>query len=196
MEPTTITRPESGGGRRSRLEGWLVLLAFLGPLAVAVGWYALRDALPVPEPRTEGTLIHPARPIESFSAVDAAGAAVGVDFFRGRWSLVYVAGPDCDLRCQALLFKTRQLRLSLGRDLPRVQWVVLSGPQWSVPPSGGVDPPVLRAAALPAAFGPEAQGRLFVVDPHGNVMMRYGPDADIRGMQRDLKRLLKVSKIG
>ncbi len=187
---------ESGGVRGSRLEGWLVVAAFLGPLVLAVGWYALRDVLPVPAPRVEGTLIVPARPIESFAAVTAEGESVAADFFRGRWSLVYVAGADCDLQCQALLFKARQIRLSLGRDLPRVRWLVLAAPQWNGPRIGGEEPPTLYVAALPTAFGPEAEGRLFVVDPHGNVMMRYGPDSDVRGMQRDLKRLLKVSKIG
>jgi hypothetical protein len=45
-------------------------------------------------------------------------------------------------------------------------------------------------------FGAEGPGRVFVVDPLGNVMMRYGADATTKGIQKDLKRLLKVSQIG
>ncbi len=179
-----------------KLQGWLVVLAFLGPLAVAVVWYALRDYVPVPGPRTEGVLIVPARPIGPFAGVAADGRSVDREYFHGRWHLVYVAGSDCDLQCQALLFKTRQLRLSLGKDLSRVAWVVLARTGWKAPEVAGSVPPVLEVAGVPAAFGERAEGGLFIVDPHGNVLMRYGPEADIRGMQRDLKRLLKVSKIG
>ncbi len=182
--------------RSGSLQGWLVVVAFLGPLALAIAWYALRDVVPVPAPRTEGTLIVPARPVASFAGVAQDGRDLGPELFRGHWTLVYVADRDCELDCQALLFKARQLRLTLGKDLPRVRWLALASDGWRAPELSGGDVPVVRISEVPEAFGPRAQGALFIVDPLGNVMMRYGPDAEIRGMQKDLKRLLKVSQIG
>ena len=38
--------------------------------------------------------------------------------------------------------------------------------------------------------------QIYLIDPLGNVMMSYPKDATAKGMQKDLKRLLKVSKIG
>jgi len=38
--------------------------------------------------------------------------------------------------------------------------------------------------------------RLFVVDPAGNLMMQYAPEADPAGVRADLERLLKSSWIG
>ena len=35
-----------------------------------------------------------------------------------------------------------------------------------------------------------------LIDPHGNLMMRFPPGLGMRGMHSDLKRLLKVSRIG
>jgi hypothetical protein len=38
-------------------------------------------------------------------------------------------------------------------------------------------------------------GRLYMVDPMGNLMMRYEPDGDPEGVLKDLERLLKVSPL-
>jgi len=39
-------------------------------------------------------------------------------------------------------------------------------------------------------------GYLYFVDPHGNIMMGYAPDAKPSGQFKDLKHLLKLSHIG
>jgi hypothetical protein len=38
--------------------------------------------------------------------------------------------------------------------------------------------------------------RIYVIDPLGNVMMSYAPDAKLKGMLEDMKRLLRLSHIG
>jgi hypothetical protein len=51
--------------------------------------------------------------------------------------------------------------------------------------------------ALPRyASDPVNAGRSYIVDPLGNLMMSYPPDADPRGILKDLKRLLRLSHIG
>lgn len=56
------------------------------------------------------------------------------------------------------------------------------------------------AAWLAAFPGAAVPGTLFLVDPLGNVMMRFAPQADTtaaaRGMTKDLQRLLKYSALG
>ena len=39
-------------------------------------------------------------------------------------------------------------------------------------------------------------GRVYIVDPLGNLMMYYRPDADAGGLLKDLRKLLKFSRIG
>jgi hypothetical protein len=51
---------------------------------------------------------------------------------------------------------------------------------------------LLRSVGLP----PGEEGRVYVADPHGNLVLSYPPDADREGMRDDLKRLLSVSRIG
>ncbi len=47
---------------------------------------------------------------------------------------------------------------------------------------------------LPAGKGPEAH--IFLVDPLGNAIHRYGDDPDIKRLSKDLARLLKASRVG
>jgi hypothetical protein len=43
---------------------------------------------------------------------------------------------------------------------------------------------------------PFAESRVYLIDPLGNLMMSYAPDAKAKGMLEDMKRLLRLSSIG
>ncbi|MDD9886905.1 MAG: hypothetical protein OXU83_07085 [Gammaproteobacteria bacterium] len=141
-----------------------------------------------------------------------AGAAAGADagaldagFFRGHWTLLLWGGADCGLDCEAGLFKMRQARLALGRHRGRVRTAYL------LPPGEPLDirpPQLLRRhprlavarlggdARIVRALSALAPARVYIVDPHGNLMMGYAADATARGITRDLKHLLRASRIG
>jgi hypothetical protein len=55
--------------------------------------------------------------------------------------------------------------------------------------------PVRATAAHVQAF-PAARSHIFLVDPAGNVMMRFPESPDARRMIKDLARLLKYSRSG
>jgi len=40
------------------------------------------------------------------------------------------------------------------------------------------------------------QNAIYLVDPLGNLMMRFPPDLEPKSLLKDLKHLLKVSRIG
>ena len=96
----------------------------------------------------------------------------------------------------------RQVRLSLGRDLERVQTVYLAEKPGSLPERLLDRYPQLTAAQLESgnAFAIQLaaypQNNMYVVDPLGNLMMRYAADAASKNMLKDLKKLLKLSNIG
>jgi hypothetical protein len=39
-------------------------------------------------------------------------------------------------------------------------------------------------------------GTAYLVDPLGNLVLRYPEDPDVKGMAKDIGRLLKASRIG
>jgi hypothetical protein len=43
---------------------------------------------------------------------------------------------------------------------------------------------------------PGSAPTILLVDPLGNLVLRYGADPDIKGLAKDLTRLLKASRIG
>jgi hypothetical protein len=58
---------------------------------------------------------------------------------------------------------------------------------------GAADPLV---AQLPDGANAVGTGRIYVIDPLGNLMMSYAADAKPKGLLEDMKRLLKLSSIG
>ncbi len=88
-----------------------------------------------------------------------------------RWLLI--ATDDGDK-----LAVMRQVRLALGRNASRVDTRVL-GPAELARSGGAIEP-----------------SYIYLVDPHGNVMMRWPARPELRRMLKDLERLLKASQIG
>jgi hypothetical protein len=129
------------------------------------------------------------------------GAAFSLRELRGRWILVAQARGDCDERCLDKLIVMRQVRLALGRDAERVERVLLV--------DGDRLPDAVKLAAFPGmhvAIGAPGSGvdaraaadldHVYLVDPNGNVMMRWRSTDDPKGMLLDLQRLLRASQIG
>lgn len=190
----------------SRLKLLALTAVFLGPLLLATlvylnpGWFTL------PESGSHGELVAPAQPLAEFQGVSRQGRRLPGELLTRKWTMLYWNGADCDLKCEAGLFKMRQVRLSLGRDAGRVQLVYFS----DEPTAGGSLERLLgRYPRLIAAhsdsgaenvfagqLGAYPKGSVYLVDPLGNLMMRYADSAASKGILKDLKRLLRVSKIG
>ena len=130
------------------------------------------------------------------------------DFLKSKWTLLYWGGGGCNERCRTSLYNTRQVRIALNRDMDRVQRVFFAvAPccDWALLEHEHPDLLTVDAAGarplldlLPSFDGIPAAGadRVYLVDPLGNVMMSYAPDAKPKGMLEDLKRLLGLSQVG
>ena len=151
-----------------------------------------------------GELIEPVRQLPEVPLAAADGGAQH-HIFQGHWTLVYVGGGACDAHCRETLFFMRQTRLSLNNEMSRVQRVFLATANCCDREYLAAEHPGLRVLdASPAAARPllaqfQAADRaqtLFVVDPLGNLMMRYDARLPPKGLLEDLKRLLQLSHIG
>jgi len=207
----TTQAPDAGARTRARASLLIIFALFAAPVALA---WLLFFVFPewVPTATTNnGTLIEPIRPLPGFHLKSLSGNDIDADFLQGKWTLAYLHKGACDPGCVEQLYQVRQLRLSQGKNIDRLQRLML----WQ---AEGVDEarrndlqqhfPGQIIALLPGderrlleAFNvdgqaPMGQERIYLVDPLGNLMMLYEPGSEPRGMIRDLERLLKYSGLG
>ena len=192
----------------------LVLLGLLFMTPAFVSWVMHNSSEEGwrPEGTTNrGMLVHPARTLTLPAEMQIADVTAN-DYLQGKWTMLYIGDADCDDVCSNNLYKMRQVRIAQNEHMKRVQtlYMVL----------GDELPVSLREqlekehASLDVAIVPENQSgqiavdflvdgvsmdtaeRVYYIDPLGNLMMYYPADADAGGMLKDLKKLLKYSKIG
>lgn len=178
------------------LAAWLVALVFFGPFAVALFiYYGLGpDWLPQ-LPGTRELLATPL-PLPQGWTADGDGAP-SAEAPR-PWQLIYARMTPCEQQCAHHLGRLLQVQLALGRDRDRVRRAV-----WHVGALPQLDDPALAAHPLDdaagrgmvAALGAEriGDGRVYVADPRGDVILSYPPDVEQKELLRDLKRLLAGS---
>lgn len=216
--------PAAAAGSKNRRPLLLILFMFAAPLAFAFWLYYGSSWRPL-QRTNHGELIEPVvplpplalplagapdRPGGAASQVEATPRMAPATLLIGKWSLVVVglgagAGESgCDADCRNSLLYARQTWLSLGKLLPRVQRVLLAGDGCcdlaylqrehhglrAVQAAGGGAAPLLRLIPQPYDH------TIFVVDPLGNLMMRYDARLDPKGLREDLKKLLELSHIG
>lgn len=185
--------------RNLRLLGGLAALFFL-PLAAAFWVYYGTDWRPVATVN-HGELISPVRPVPRLALQPAvAGEALPADLLHHKWTLVYIGNGQCDDACRNALYVMRQTRLSLNNEMSRVERVFLATADCCANDFLAHEHPGLKVFAAPADVSPfpaDARAQsLFIVDPLGNLMMRFDVRQNPKGLLEDLKRLLKYSQIG
>jgi hypothetical protein len=189
-------------GRAGRWKMIAVLLVCASPvIASYFTYYVVR-----PEGRRNyGELVEPQRPLPAVAASTLEGKPVELTALKGQWLLMSVAGAACDTSCQKRLYFQHQLREALGKERGRLDWV------WLINDAAEVDKrmqPVLSSATvlrvpaaglaqwLPPAVGNSLEDHIYLVDPLGNLMMRFPAHMDAAGAasaKRDLDRLLRAS---
>lgn len=212
--PRPVPQPDPDLVRRSRGKLLLIFACFGVPLLAATIWLqVVRGSGGTVGDTSRGELVTPAHPFESFELVTAKGDPWALAELRGRWTLLTMPGADgCDETCRMNLYHMRQVRLALNQRMKRVQRVVLAPATAPLEAALVEEHPGLvvldgivsaRAAFVSQIRTAEAAAGMrtgfdgiYVVDPNGNLMMRFAPDLDPRAMLKDLKHLLKISRIG
>jgi hypothetical protein len=190
--------------RPSRRLLLIMLLLFMAPLAAAFWLYYGTGWRPA-STTNHGELIEPARALPPIALARTDGTGVVSAPLHGKWSLVVLADGECSARCRSTLDYARLTALGMGSQQTRVQavWLVSGhccAAPLTLPPQPGLlalDAGVAGAAPLRALFPATDEERMiFVVDPMGNLMMRYDTRLEPKGLRLDLKQLLELSQIG
>ena len=153
-----------------------------------------------------GQILDPRQhPTPALGSSSLDGRAVALDAYKGKWLLLQVDSGACAAPCQKKLYEMRQLRLTQGKEMGRVERV------WLITDDQPLDTVLMREydgtrmlrapqkavnAWLPAETGTTVSDHLYMIDPLGNLMMRFPKDADANKIKKDLGKLLRASSIG
>ena len=178
---------------------WLMAAISLLPLLAAVIFYLVW--------RPQGGMNHgellETRPLPRAVLSDLAGKTFTSDNLLGKWLLVTIQPPTCDENCQRKLYFLRQVRITQGENMSRIERLWLLNGSGTPDQSLIVGHPGLIIArpadpAWLAAFPTKGAtaDHIYLIDPLGNLVLRYNADVNPKGMVNDLTRLLKVSRVG
>jgi len=157
-----------------------------------------------------GELLAPAQPVPHLQVQQADGQLLNKAYLQKHWTLTYIGSGGCAAApCRQALYKIRQVRLALGKDMSRAQTLYMTTEKpaprlldWldrehGAMTTGMIDAQTLRFFSQAFPDGSAAVGEwVYLIDPLGNLLMRYHVDANPKGILEDLERLLKYSKIG
>jgi cytochrome oxidase Cu insertion factor (SCO1/SenC/PrrC family) len=178
--------------RRGRARLKLLFIAAVCALPFVAAWVVYLFDLAPGTPSNYGELLRPpqqsrGKPFEAL---------------RGKWVLVSFDPAACDAYCERKLYLMRQLRRAQGKNQGRIErlWVITDGAAPSAALRSALEdthisgPPDAAAPAFPAPGS--VRDHIYLIDPIGNVMMRFPRDPDPSKMLKDLSRLLKYSAFG
>jgi hypothetical protein len=118
------------------------------------------------------------------------------DRLRGKWLLVAVDSAACDAWCEKKLYYLRQLRRAQGKDMDRVErlWLLTDDAKPRAELLQAIEGTVIERAPRLDVFPGKPDDHVYVVDPLGNLMMRYPRDLNPSKMLKDLQRLMKFAR--
>lgn len=178
---------------------WLMAAISVLPMAAAYLFYL--DWRPQ-SGMNHGELLQ-TQPVPQAVLSDLSGKTFATDKLRGKWLLVTVQSPSCDEKCQRKLYYLRQVRIAQGENMSRIDRIwLLRGEGMPNPGLIAEHPGLLIArptapswlAIFPAKS--DVAEHIYLIDPLGNLVLRYNDDVNPKGMVGDLVRLLKISRVG
>lgn len=191
--------------KKGRLVVISMVIFFLVPILVVVLMYKFNW-----KPSTGaslGELVTPARLINMPSGLkNSDSQAVTADFWKDKWSIVYVAAK-CEQACEAKLHDMRQIHVSLYKEMPRAQRVLITEQldnakyKTMYPELFIIDQPATNLTNLATQFNIGAESavnsdRIYLVDPLGHIMMSYPSSTSAKDIRKDISQLLRYSWAG
>jgi len=183
--------PGRNPSKRGRLKLALLGLFFLLP--VGASWLIWWLDLAPGTAGNYGTLLPPRQ-----VALPAAAA------LKGKWVLIQFDGGACNDACERKLYFMRQVRRAQGKEMQRVArlWLLTDAARPApallnaihgtvIAPRGGID---AGKGDFPAVGS--VTDHIYLVDPLGNLMMRFPRDPDPSRVIKDIQRLLRASSFG
>jgi len=193
--------------KNGRTELLLLIMLFAAPVIGA--WLIFNYTnIGKGDSNSYGELVEPPVAIPKTALYSLTNGAIEGEL-HGKWSLIYILPTKCEQACQQKISMLKQLKSSLVQNSDRLQLIVAHNAPAEKFDGAGMPPDFNWGNVLVLSFmrfydlaskgngflKPDA-GEFLLVDPAGNIMMRYTVDSEGSGILQDIKRLLRYSRAG
>lgn len=189
--------------QRTNTPLYILLASFLIPAVLAYGYFFFGDR---PSISSNGELITPVIDIETFKMSNQQGEIQDRESLTPKWRMYYFVNGHCDEACQNNLFNMRQINKALGKNQDRVQHVIVHLQQ----PDNDFMTLIASEHQNAIQLFSETtsinlqdsivdlgnQNYIYLMDPLGNIMMRFSDELNPKLILKDINKLLKISRIG
>ncbi len=185
---------------------WFVIVAFVLPVVAA---YVMFFTGFTPSAFTnKGELIQPVVDIEALVLVDDKNELLSRDdITQHKWHMIYLAGASCDQACNDALLKIRQVNKAVGKNAYRLRRLIIHQAKPDAEFLALIEKEFPNAkrlyadqqklqAAMRTSITEMDENDIYLMDPIGNIMMRFTQDMPGKWLIHDLNKLFKVSQIG
>tara|TARA_Y100000748_G_scaffold299498_1_gene296447 strand:+ start:2267 stop:2842 length:576 start_codon:yes stop_codon:yes gene_type:complete len=183
-----------------------LLIVFIFTVPFVISYYLSKDYHAGGELQTSnyGSFINPIVELSESTFDDYSGENLNVNQHLTKWSLIYRMPKNCSQICSDEIYLVRQVNIALGKDMNRLERVIVLN---QTIPSSEVDDLVIK---YPKAIVVKNNSSTFIneinkitdryvlllTDPLGNVILGYDEGFEGKKLLKDIKKLLKLSKIG
>ena len=180
----------------------LIILIFILPFIIS--FLLLDDYTEDKEWETTnyGELIKPIIPITNIR-INTMSDVSNTNSFNGKWSLLYYLKNDCLKKCEDNIHLLRQVNTALGKDMNRMQRILMFDDSVNYSSELLTSYPGLiyiynKPNSLHGLLSRISTGESFIllIDPLGNVILKYNEQFQGKKLLKDIKKLLKLSRIG
>jgi len=197
--------------KRNPYTPWFVVISFVAPVVAAYALFFL-DIAP-PGYSNKGELLKPKGAeqlidVESFALSDDSDKPISrEEIINHKWHMIYFAGSSCDDACNKALYNMRQINVAVGKNANRLRRLVvhLEKPSEEFQALIAKEYPEARHAyansrtietALQDVGAEFRSNEIYIMDPLGNIMLRFTQEQSYKDLLHDLNKLFKVSQIG
>ena len=175
----------------SKKELWILLASFVLPIVLGTAFFYWNPTAFTSNTVNYGEFVNPIITTEDQDVVFSKDTKGDL---QGLWTLAYVTN-HCDEACIKTLKDMKTTHVLVNENMRRIQRLLLIDGTTNIREPGLLVASPSKALSQQLARFPN--NTLFLIDPLGNVMLHYKPQTlVIKRVLKDLKRLLKLSRIG
>jgi len=185
---------------------WLLIFTFIAPIGAA---YWLFNAGGTENTVNKGEFVKSGVQLLDMKLQTLDNKAATEKELYGHWHMMVFMNAACDKQCEETVYTVRQIKTSLHKESPRFVNVLIhfdkeidSGFQEKIKTHYAnfdryyADKEIFNRSLGYSGDDLTKKNLIFIVDPIGNVILKYNKEKTAKDIISDIKRLLKASQIG